>query len=246
VIRENAPQTLIRPPPPQAILATDAVEPGWGAELTLISAPSLIQQLVPNLIHPLAQQYNRKSNLLSVNYPLMAYGRWKENVSHQSSNRRELVAIHQVLKAFAPGKQDQINQIVFRQRHSSLQIESKSCGDNIIQEPSQTIIVNNYYGSEYSCGTLDGYLQRSCQLSESLGISRRLLYKQGFTFCTFDQVGCFPGHRPFCNIFDSFMQEFLFHKKRPRSRGLSRKCNVYQFVGYDLIIHPRYRLSTRR
>jgi hypothetical protein len=101
-IRENAPHSLIKPPPPQAILATDAAEPGWGAELTLISAPSLIQRSVPNSIHPLAQQYNPRSNLLNVNYPLMAYGRWKENVSHQSSNRRELVAIHQALKAFEP------------------------------------------------------------------------------------------------------------------------------------------------
>jgi ribonuclease HI len=32
----------------------------------------------------------------------MAYGRWKENMSHQSSNRRELVAIRLALKAFAP------------------------------------------------------------------------------------------------------------------------------------------------
>jgi hypothetical protein len=78
VIRENA-------PPPQAILATDAAEPGWGAELTLISDPSLIQQSVPNSIHPLAQQYNSRSTLLNVNYPLIAYGSWKENMSHQSS-----------------------------------------------------------------------------------------------------------------------------------------------------------------
>jgi hypothetical protein len=84
------------------ILSTDAAGPGWGGKLTLISAPLLIQRLVPNSIHPLAQQYNQKSNLLSVNYLLMAYGRWKENMSHQSSNRRELVAIHQALKTFAP------------------------------------------------------------------------------------------------------------------------------------------------
>jgi hypothetical protein len=29
------------------------------------------------------------------------------------------------------------------------------------------------------------------------------------------------------------MQEFLCHKKRLRSRGLLRKCNAYQLVGYD-------------
>jgi hypothetical protein len=111
------------------------------------------------------------------------------------------------------GKQDQINSVVFRQLHSSLQPEPKSWGDNIIQEPSQTIIVNNYYGSEYSSGTRAGYLQRSRRLSESFGISRRLSDKQDFTFFPFEQVGCFPGRRSFCNIFDSFMQEFLFHKK---------------------------------
>jgi hypothetical protein len=80
----------------------DSAEPGWGAELTLISAPSSIQRFPPNSTQQSAQQYNQKLNQSSVQYPLMTNGRWNMKMSLQSSNWSELLAIHRALQAFKP------------------------------------------------------------------------------------------------------------------------------------------------
>jgi hypothetical protein len=55
LMKKNSPQTLIKAPPPQALLATDAAELGWGAELTLISASSSIQRFPPKSTQQSAQ-----------------------------------------------------------------------------------------------------------------------------------------------------------------------------------------------
>jgi hypothetical protein len=135
------------------------------------------------------------------------------------------------------GEQHQINSIVLRQCHSSIQPKQEIGGYDIIQEPAKTIIINNYYGSEYSCGPCAEYLQRSRRLSEPFGIGRQLHDKQKFAFQPFIQMEYPSGCRPLCNLYNEFMQEFLYNKKRRRSRGLFRKCDVYQLVGYDTNIN---------
>jgi hypothetical protein len=59
---------------------------GLGSGININFCP-VINPTISLQFNPLAQQYNLGSNLLSVNYPIMVYGRWKENMSHQSSNR---------------------------------------------------------------------------------------------------------------------------------------------------------------
>jgi hypothetical protein len=75
IVKKNTPQTLLKVSPPQAMLAMDATELGYGAELTLISTPSSIQGSIHNSIQQSAQQYNQKLNQSYVRCPLMDYGK---------------------------------------------------------------------------------------------------------------------------------------------------------------------------
>jgi hypothetical protein len=78
-MKKNTPKQIVKPQSHQALITTDAAPTGWGATLYI---PSRHNQVKPK-------------------EELVAFRTWNKFMSNQSSNRRELVAIHMALCAFS-------------------------------------------------------------------------------------------------------------------------------------------------
>jgi ribonuclease HI len=77
-IKSNRPNSLKKPPLPQAIITTYGAPTGWGVTLSSISSIQTHHDTIKR------------------------YRAWTRTMSHASSNKRELVTIHKALEAFAP------------------------------------------------------------------------------------------------------------------------------------------------
>jgi hypothetical protein len=170
VIKENAPQTLIKPPAASDI-SNGCCRTGLRSGININFCPVINPTINPTISPTFQPQ------IKPIICSLSSDGLWKmESECEPTIEQQERIGFNPSsttsICACDKGEQNQIDPVILGQRHSSLQPESKSCCDHLVQEPSKTLIINNYSGSEYSSGACAGYLQRQRQLSESFRISR--------------------------------------------------------------------------